>query len=95
MDYIKSKSLDGKVHVYSVDEIFRTIEQKVNEYSQKTVRRPNYLKIPISFSNVVYPSFHCRITSEQLPMGLKIAFYKDLLICPTASINELHEIEVF
>lgn len=79
-------------HHINITNLMAEFSTKKNKYMSTYGTRPQYIKLPIWIYRWLCHSATCYVYR---PPETKEVFFRGLLCCPTPSISELEEIELF
>lgn len=77
----------------SLDQIISKIKKEINEYENKYICRPRFIKIPVIYDALLRArSFEVSFNFFEKDAAVKFC---GLQLCPTYAIESIEEIEVF
>lgn len=79
-------------HHINITNLMAEFSTKKNKYMSTYGTRPQYIKLPIWIYRWLCHSATCYVYR---PPETKEVFFRGLLCCPTPSISEIEEIELF
>ena len=95
-EVLEASNVSGNItiesHHINITNLMSEFSTKKDKYMSTYGTRPQYIKLPIWVYRWLCHSMTCYIYR---PAETKEVFFRGLLCCPTPSISEIEEIELF